>query len=296
MTQAFNLSQLANNVNTSGLLNAAAGLYNQTPVANGGTGRSSVTSGRIVVGAGTSAMTELAGTATNDVVTWNGSAWVSAASAGSSQATKMTVYTSPATWTKPATVKAVKVTVIGGGGGGAGGKGSLPGAGASLPVGAGGGGGGAVGLVSAPSIPGPVAITVGTGGAGGVGTPANSVRVPGTSGGTSSYGAFVSATGGTGGGASTATAGGTGTTTPTTLGVRGGYATSNDGVRFSYGGFGAFAMGVMGFGPNTVAVAGNVYGGGGGSIGSAPVAPGPTGGTATGAAGAAGVVIIEEFY
>ena len=61
MTQAFNLSQLANNVNTSGLLNAAAGLYNQTPVANGGTGVATVASGNILVGAGTAAMTALAG-------------------------------------------------------------------------------------------------------------------------------------------------------------------------------------------------------------------------------------------
>lgn len=38
MTQAFNLSQLANNVNTSGLLDASAGLFSQLPVANGGTG------------------------------------------------------------------------------------------------------------------------------------------------------------------------------------------------------------------------------------------------------------------
>ena len=296
MTQAFNLSQLANNVNTSGLLNAAAGLYNQTPVANGGTGVASVASGNILVGAGTAAMTALAGSATNDVVTWNGSAWVSAASAGSSQATTMTVYTSPAPWTKPATVKAVKVTVIGGGGGGAGGKGSAPGPNVSLPVGAGGGGGGAIGLVPAPSIPGPVTITVGTGGAGGLGTPASSVRVPGTPGNASSFGAFVSATGGVGGGVSVATAGGTGTTTPTILGVRGGYATSNDGTRFSYGGFGALSMGVMGFGADNVAVAGNVYGGGGGSQGTAPVAPVPSAGTANGAAGAAGVVIIEEFY
>lgn len=57
MTQAFNLSQLANNVNSSGLLNAAAGLYNSTPVPNGGTGVATVATGSILVGAGTAAMT-----------------------------------------------------------------------------------------------------------------------------------------------------------------------------------------------------------------------------------------------
>lgn len=55
MTQAFNLSQLANGVNTTGQLNAATYLFNQVPVANGGTGLSTLTIGRIPYGAGTSA-------------------------------------------------------------------------------------------------------------------------------------------------------------------------------------------------------------------------------------------------
>lgn len=55
MTQAFNLSQLANGVNTSGQLNAATYLFNQVPVANGGTGLATLTAGRIPYGAGTSA-------------------------------------------------------------------------------------------------------------------------------------------------------------------------------------------------------------------------------------------------
>lgn len=38
MTQAFNLSQLANFTNSSGQLDASAGLYNETAVVNGGTG------------------------------------------------------------------------------------------------------------------------------------------------------------------------------------------------------------------------------------------------------------------
>lgn len=42
MTQAFNLSQLANNLNTSGQLDATDGLVNAVPIANGGTGASSV--------------------------------------------------------------------------------------------------------------------------------------------------------------------------------------------------------------------------------------------------------------
>lgn len=41
MTQAYNLSQLANNLNTSGQLDATDGLVNAVPIANGGTGASS---------------------------------------------------------------------------------------------------------------------------------------------------------------------------------------------------------------------------------------------------------------
>jgi hypothetical protein len=60
MTQAFNLSQLANNLNTSGQLDATDGLTGAVPVANGGTGLTSV---------GTS----------GNVLTSNGSIWTSTA-------------------------------------------------------------------------------------------------------------------------------------------------------------------------------------------------------------------------
>jgi hypothetical protein len=60
MTQAFNLAQLANKVDTSGQLDASTGLANAVPVANGGTGLTSV---------GTS----------GNVLTSNGTAWVSSA-------------------------------------------------------------------------------------------------------------------------------------------------------------------------------------------------------------------------
>ena len=42
MTQAFNLSQLANNLDSNGRLDATDGLVNAVPVANGGTGASSI--------------------------------------------------------------------------------------------------------------------------------------------------------------------------------------------------------------------------------------------------------------
>jgi hypothetical protein len=46
MTQAFNLSQLANNLDSSGRLDATDGLVNAVLVANGGTGASSETAAR----------------------------------------------------------------------------------------------------------------------------------------------------------------------------------------------------------------------------------------------------------
>ena len=99
----------------------------------------------------------------------------------------MEVFTATTTWTVPAGVTNVKVTVIGGGG--AGGGGTTTG---STQIGAGGGAGGCA-IESVAVTPGDsITITVGNGGTGGTGT--------GGSGTSSSFGAFCSATGGTGGG------------------------------------------------------------------------------------------------
>lgn len=46
MTQAYNLSQLANNLNSSGQLDAQDGLVNAVPIANGGTGASNQANAR----------------------------------------------------------------------------------------------------------------------------------------------------------------------------------------------------------------------------------------------------------
>jgi hypothetical protein len=50
MTQAFNLSQLANNLNTAGQLDATDGLVNAVPVANGGTAASTSSAARTNLG------------------------------------------------------------------------------------------------------------------------------------------------------------------------------------------------------------------------------------------------------
>lgn len=46
MTQAYNLSQLANNLTSAGLLDAADGLVNAVPIANGGTGATTASAAR----------------------------------------------------------------------------------------------------------------------------------------------------------------------------------------------------------------------------------------------------------
>jgi hypothetical protein len=50
MTQAYNLSQLANNLNTAGQLDATDGLVNAVPVANGGTGATTAAAARTNLG------------------------------------------------------------------------------------------------------------------------------------------------------------------------------------------------------------------------------------------------------
>ena len=85
------------------------------------------------------------------------------ATKGISNVTSQT-FVAPGTWTKPSTVVAIKVTVVGGGG-----------AGTANLVG-GGGGGTAIKTLLGPAIPGPVAVTAGAG--------------------TNSFGAFASATAG----------------------------------------------------------------------------------------------------
>lgn len=79
MTQAFNLALLGNKVNTSGSLNAATGLYNATPVANGGTGAATLAANNVLLGNGTSAVQAVAPSTSGNVLQSNGTTWVSSA-------------------------------------------------------------------------------------------------------------------------------------------------------------------------------------------------------------------------
>ena len=255
------------NAITTGILSAGVG----------GTGANTLTSENVIIGNGTSAVKFVAPGTTGNVLTSNGSAWASTAAAGGGDYI-MVAYTSPATWTKPAGLKAVKVTVIGAGGNGGSGN-NIPGC-INIYGGNGGGGGGAILYADAPAIPGPITVTVGT-------APSK----------TSSFGPLVSATGGNNGSNAVDPA-------PAPVGPYAGGTGSGGTVNFSgQDGYGASSIigatsgaSALAFGPGKVPIisapfvrTGKVYGGGGtGGWGSPPTAPG--------GAGAAGIVIVEEFY
>lgn len=82
MTQAFNLSQLANNLNTSGQLDATDGLTGAVPVANGGTGATSLSANNVLLGNGTGALQVVAPSTSGNVLVSNGTTWVSQAPSG----------------------------------------------------------------------------------------------------------------------------------------------------------------------------------------------------------------------
>jgi hypothetical protein len=193
-----------------------------------------------------------------------GVSWATAAAGGFSN---MQVFTSPGTFTTPASTTQIKVTVVGGGSSGAGFA-------ASSGGGAGGGSAIYVGPVTAST---PYAVTVGAGG-----TAVLSPAV-GIAGGTSSFAALASATGG---GAPSPSGGGTGGAgSAGTLQLKGGDGEINNGA--GVGAMGGSSMLGGGGTPTfpTIRAGGN-YGGGGG----AGIQAGPAAG---GAAGAGGVVIVE---
>jgi len=195
------------------------------------------------------------------------------------------VFTSSSgTYTSPANVKAIKVTLVGGGGGG----GGINGSGA-----AGGGGGGATALFIYPSgfaAQTGYAYAIGAGGAGGVNTSASTGSTGGST--TFTIGATtVTAAGGAGGGASlggTAAGGLGGTATNGTVNIEGGGGGESYGPSLLGGTGGSSTMGGGGRQAFGTATPGGNYGGGGaGAVNNAALA---------GGAGAGGVIIVEEFY
>jgi hypothetical protein len=207
----------------------------------------------------------------------------------------MRTYTSPATWTKPNGLRAVKVTVIGGGGGSGGARGGPTGPesqpGTPVAAGIGGGGGSSIAYISAPSIPGPASVTIGAGGTAGPAPGGEGGVTSGGAGGTSSFGSYLSSTGGSG------SSGGT----PGTGGSGSGGDVNVSGGRAQFAGRSASGQDTLlsisnQYGGQGAGIAGVLYGGGAtgafsaGSIQFSPSTP------YAGAVGAAGIVIVEEFY
>lgn len=169
---------------------------------------------------------------------------------------RVTTFTASGTYTKPSWLRRAVVEVVGGGGAGGGAKTTGVG---QASAGAGGGGGGyARKLIAAADIGATETVTVGPGGTGAAGA-------TGGDGGTTSFGAHVSATGGFGGGSSPATTGMSGAG-----GGGRGQGSGGDINLFSNGGGASFTLGenILG-GPGSGAIGfagtggGSYFGGGG---------------------------------
>lgn len=178
------------------------------------------------------------------------------------------------TYTAPANLAGVKVTVIGGGGGGGGS--------ASNFCGGGGAGGTAIRYISASTVGASQSVTVGAAGAAGS-------YSAGGAGGNSAFGALATATGGLGGSNTPAggAAGGTGLWGDINTGGGGGGGCSGSGGTGGNGGNSVLGGGGPGGNGGGGGAAGGNTGGGGGGGG---------GGGFAGGVGSAGVVIVEEFY
>jgi hypothetical protein len=235
----------------------AGNATNGAAISSDGTGTLDIKTG---TGAGTTAISINA----SQAVTMPGNLVVTGTiTAGAGTPYVLNAYTSPATWTKPVGLKALKVTVVGAGGNG--GNGAAP-----ATAGAGGGGGGAaIDYILAPSLPGPVAVTAGPG--------------------TNSFGAVCSATAGSNAGVFVGAQGGGGSGGNVNInGAYGASAAAGGGTGGS-GGPSILGGGGRGAYSNNPSIVGQNYGGGGGGGSNHPAA-------VSGSAGAPGIVIVEEFY
>lgn len=241
-----------------------------------------------------------AGTSGN-VLTSNGTNWVSSAPAGSTSVA-IQVFTANGTYTPTAGMRYCIVELVGGGGGG-GGIGTFT---SATGAGAGGGAGGqyARSVFSAATVGASQSVTVGSGGTGGTNAPTD-----GNDGGTTSFGALFSAAGGAKGTGATPTsaitypAGGVGSDASgggsfTCGGKSGGYGVTGSTNQNVYGGaggdscLGQGAAQVRSVTNGTPGLSGLKYGGGG----SGAAGTGNSGAGSAGGNGAGGIAIITEYF
>ena len=266
--------QLINNIIYGGSITNGNIVSLTTPLgaASGGTGLSTITANSVMLGNGISTVQTVAPSTSGNVLTSDGTTWSSARSL----IPTIQAFTSSGTFTIPASVTKVKVTVVGGGGGGRS-------ATNSTGQGGGGAGGAAIEVITGLTPGGTVTVTVGAGGA------------ADTTGGTSSFGAYCSATGGLSPASGTGPAGGAGgTATGGDINFTGGGGGGGNGVSGtvagSAGNGGSSIFGGAGLGAgssnavNTAGAGAPGTGGGGG---------GGCGGPGTGGAGGSGIVSVE---
>ena len=165
------------------------------PVANGGTGATSLTANNVLLGNGTSALQVVAPGTDGNVLTSAGGTWTSSPAVGAPDTQS---FSSSGTWTKPSGATVVVVELWGAGGGGGSGCTTTNGSNRS---GSGGGGGGAYTTRTfvASDLASTVTVTLGAGGAGGTARTAGNNGLAGSTGGTSTFGSYLSAFGGVGG-------------------------------------------------------------------------------------------------
>ena len=124
--------------------------------ANGGTGLATLTANSLLAGNGTSAVNLIAPGTSGNVLTSNGTSWVSSAPATSTPQLNSQIIVSTGTWTAPAGVTKVRAIAIGGAGGG--------GSGCCVAASGGGGGFDSGTLTVTPGTT--YTVTIGAGGAG----------------------------------------------------------------------------------------------------------------------------------
>ncbi len=161
----------------------STGVTGTLPVANGGTGATSLTANNVILGNGTSAVQVVAPGASGNVLTSNGTTWTSATPAGGG-AINVQTFTSSGTWTKPSGYAAGSRVLIQAWGGGA--------SGAYYSDRAGGGGGGGYNQrwVTLSAMGSTETVTIGAGGT------LRSTQGLGNGGGNTTVGSLISAYGG----------------------------------------------------------------------------------------------------